>query len=120
MSADLVRYWTPTQAEFEAFARISGDDNPIHVDPVFAARSGFGRTVAHGMLIYSKIWDILQTLAPGALRAQAMMFPNPAYAGERLKLVVRTTGPGEFSLMATRAADGAVVFEGSATLEARA
>jgi acyl dehydratase len=43
---------TFTQAEFDAFARLSGDDNPIHVDPEFSARTRFGRTVAHGMLLY--------------------------------------------------------------------
>ena len=52
MSSLLIeRQWIPTQEEFDLFARISGDDNPIHVDPEFSARTRFGRTVSHGMLI---------------------------------------------------------------------
>ena len=40
-----------TQEDFDRFARLSGDDNPIHVDSEFSARHKFGRTVAHGMLL---------------------------------------------------------------------
>ena len=36
---------TLTQGDFDAFATLSGDDNPIHVDPAFAARTRFGRTL---------------------------------------------------------------------------
>jgi len=42
-----------SRAEFDEFARLSGDDNPIHIDPAFAAEPKFGRTVAHGMLIFA-------------------------------------------------------------------
>src|SRR5258708_27775309 len=76
---------TLTQADFDALARMSGDDNPIHVDPAFAARSRFGRTVAHGMMLYSVLWTLVQRHRPGARHAaQRLMFPSPAFAGEPL------------------------------------
>ena len=42
-----------TQRQFDEYARLSGDDNPIHVDAAFAAGTRFGRTVAHGMFLFS-------------------------------------------------------------------
>ncbi|MGZ3427312.1 MAG: MaoC/PaaZ C-terminal domain-containing protein, partial [Polyangia bacterium] len=44
-----------TQADFDRFARLSGDDNPIHVDAAFAARTRWGKTLAHGMMLYSLV-----------------------------------------------------------------
>jgi len=41
---------TVTEADVQAFAELSGDRNPMHLDPAFAARTSFGRPVAHGML----------------------------------------------------------------------
>ena len=43
-TATLVRR-TFAQRDFDRFAALSGDDNPIHVDAAFAARTRFGRTV---------------------------------------------------------------------------
>ncbi|PVE48037.1 hydratase [Pararhodobacter aggregans] len=108
--------WTPTQADFDAFARVSGDDNPIHVDPAFSARTRFGRTVSHGMLIYSRLWAMVRAAHPGRGQVfQDMMFPNPAYAGETLVLSVEGAGP-ELAVSARRQADGAVCFQGKAVL----
>ena len=39
-----------TNEEVEAFAAISGDHNPLHLDPVYAATTAFGECIAHGML----------------------------------------------------------------------
>lgn len=76
-----------TQADFDEFARLSGDDNPIHVDPAFAARTGFGRTVAHGMLLYGTICGLLSRHFPGAVQLeQNLMFPAPTYAGETVTI----------------------------------
>lgn len=107
--------WMPEQADFDLFARVSGDDNPIHVDPDFSARSAFGRTVSHGMLLYSKLWGMVQAARPGARQVrQAMMFPNPCFAGEEIALRVEGDLPGLVRMEASRVADGAVVFTGEA------
>lgn len=39
-----------TQADVEAFADVSGDRNPLHLDEAYAAGSVFGGRVAHGVL----------------------------------------------------------------------
>jgi 3-hydroxybutyryl-CoA dehydratase len=57
---------TPTQADFYLFAEISGGDNPIHVDPGYAAGSRFGRTLAHGMMLYAHLWALVVVHVPGA------------------------------------------------------
>lgn len=109
--------WTPSQAEFDAFAELSGDDNPIHVDPEFSARTRFGRTVSHGMLIYTRLRGLLARAAPGRRQAmQGLMFPNPAFADETLRLDVTRIAPGRYAMRAVRLADGAVVTEGEARI----
>ena len=75
------------QADFDRFAAISGDDNPIHVDTAFSARTKFGRTVAHGMFLYSIVSGVLGTRlpGPGTLQVdQELLFPNPTYTGEEV------------------------------------
>lgn len=109
---------TPSQADFDLFAMISGDDNPIHVDPDFAAGSRFGRTVAHGMMLYAHLWALVLRNFPGARHAsQGLVFPNPAFADEPLRLEVEVAAypaPGRCHLRARalRAGDGLPVCEG--------
>jgi acyl dehydratase len=83
-----------SQRDFDRFAALSGDDNPIHVDPEFSARTRFGRTVAHGMLLYSTVCAALGTHLPGPgtlqLR-QELMFPNPTYTGEEVTIRLEVT-----------------------------
>lgn len=117
MTEELTSHWTPTQAEFDAFARLSGDDNPIHVDPAFAARTRFGRTVAHGMLIYAKLWAMIRRLRPDAAEAgQTLMFPHPCFVGDDMRLCVTVTGANRFEVHAIRDSDGAVCLQGAAEL----
>ena len=78
-----------TQQDFDSFAALSGDDNPIHVDPAFAARSKFGRTVAHGMLLYSAVSSTLTSRWPflGCKQlVQELKFPAPTYADEAVEI----------------------------------
>ncbi|MCP4618907.1 MAG: hypothetical protein GY844_21040 [Bradyrhizobium sp.] len=40
-------------AAFKAFADITGDDHPIHYDDAYAAKTRFGKRLAHGLLVMS-------------------------------------------------------------------
>jgi len=79
-----------TQSEFDRFAELSGDDNPIHVDPEFSARTRFGKTVAHGMFLYSLICGVLAKHLPNMSQiSQDLMFPTPSYVGEEIVVSAR-------------------------------
>lgn len=81
---------TLTQDEFNRFAMLSGDDNPIHIDAEFSARTRFGRTVAHGMFLYTLVCGVLAKHFPNAVQAsQDLMFPTPSYVGEEITISVR-------------------------------
>jgi len=115
MNIELSTKWTPVQAEFDLFAQISGDDNPIHVDPDFSARTAFGRTVSHGMLIYTKLWGLLIAKYPDTVQVrQSMMFPNPCYTGEPVDLQISGKIPGALLIKALRSKDGAELLVGEA------
>ncbi|MBO9370275.1 MAG: MaoC family dehydratase, partial [Chloroflexi bacterium] len=84
--------WVLTQKEFDHFAALSGDDNPIHTDPEFAARTRFGRPVAHGMLLFGLIVSAAGARLPGAfLVEQELMFPTPTYADEEVVVQIEIT-----------------------------
>ncbi len=112
---------TLTQTDFDRFAAISGDDNPIHVDPEFSGRTRFGRTVSHGMLLYTVFWGLLRRHLPGWRQAaQTLMFPAPAYADEGLTFTATVTEAGEgrvaLAIRVFRIADGITVCEGQAIM----
>ena len=99
---------TFSQGEFDEFARLSGDNNPIHVDPTFAARTRFGRTVSHGMLLYGLICGMLSRHFPGAVQLeQRFTFPAPTYANEEMTIQLTITKllPGNQLRLSTTIAD---------------
>lgn len=56
---------TITPADLEAFVKLTGDTNPLHVNPDFAARTSFEKPVVHGMLCASFISTLIGTRLPG-------------------------------------------------------
>lgn len=106
-----------SQADFDQFAQLSGDNNPIHVDPAFSARTRFGHTVAHGLLLCSVLRGLIGQLLPGGrLVEQSVMFPAPTFAGERMRFSVAVTSADDsgtrVKLEVLRVADGTVTCEG--------
>lgn len=98
-----------TQSDFDRFAKVSGDDNPIHVDPAFAAQTPFGETVSHGMLLYACLCAAIGEHLPGARALdQDLMFPTGTPAGEAVefritvKAVDENAGTAELETLAVR------------------
>lgn len=82
-----------TQRQFDEYARLSGDDNPIHVNAAFAAGTRFRRTVAHGMFLFSVLQAAIarETRGPVRLRSQELLFTAPTFPGDPLLLVLEPT-----------------------------
>ncbi len=56
---------TLSQEEVRLFADVTGDDNPIHVDPAYAAQTRFGAPIVHGVLLMGIISKVLGRDFPG-------------------------------------------------------
>lgn len=109
-----------SQHDFNQFADLSGDHNPIHVDPDYSASTRFGATVSHGMLLFTVLRGSLHRRFPDyQLTEQRLMFPSPAYAGEPLTLYLERAGDDSVMAFSARIVkdDGNVCLEGQCTLE---
>lgn len=76
------------QERLNAYAKASGDDNPLHLDPEFAAGTQFSGIIAHGMLTLAFVSEMMAAahgrdwLETGALRVR---FKGAAYLGDRIE-----------------------------------
>ena len=76
------------QERLNAYARSSGDDNPLHLDSDFAAGTQFGGIIAHGMLTLAFISEMMAVahgvdwLRTGSLRVR---FKGAAYLGDQVE-----------------------------------
>lgn len=76
--------------KIEAFADLTGDHNPIHVDDAFARTTSFGGRIAHGALSASLISAILgnQLPGPGAIFVELnLRFRRPAFINDEVEAV---------------------------------
>jgi len=78
------------------YAEITGDYNPIHLDPEFAAKTPMGGVIAHGTLSMNLIWRHIQ-LNHGRAALQGtqldIKFVAPVRVGDTL--TVTATGDGQ-------------------------
>jgi acyl dehydratase len=73
------------QTDVNTFAQISGDNNPIHIDPEFAAKTQFGRPIVHGFFSASVFSMVFGTKFPGEgtiYMYQDMKFLAPVFVDE--------------------------------------
>ena len=85
---------TVTDEDVRAFAELTGDRNPVHLDEGYAAGTRFGRRIAHGMLGASLISAVLANELPGrgtVYLSQTLRFTAPVFLGDTVtaRVVVR-------------------------------
>jgi 3-hydroxybutyryl-CoA dehydratase len=82
---------TVSSSDVVGFAEVTGDRNPIHLSEHFAARTPFGRRIAHGLYTASLISAVLGTRLPGpgaVYIAQTLNFRAPVRIGDTVTVVV--------------------------------
>ena len=86
---------TVSDEDIVAFARVTGDEQPLHLDDSFAATTRFKRRIAHGMLSAGFISAALGTrLAPDAVviyLSQSLRFLRPVYPGDTITANLEVT-----------------------------
>ena len=85
---------TVTEDDINAFAGLSGDYNPIHVDEEFAKRTRWGGRIAHGMLVAGLVTQTLSELGgEGAVHtSQEVSFLVPVHIGDTVTVTSEVTG----------------------------
>lgn len=116
-----------TKEKVAAFAEISGDHNPIHLDDSYAATTPFGGCIAHGVFTASFVSAVIATRLPGAgsiYISQTLSFRAPVRIGatvetsvEVLELIERGR---RVKLKCECRVDGKLVLEGEAEVKATA
>ncbi len=82
---------TVSSSDVVGFAQLTGDRNPIHLSEHFAARTPFGRRVAHGLYTASLISAVLGTRLPGpgaVYISQTLNFRAPVKIGDTVVVTV--------------------------------
>ena len=116
-----VRY---TQANVDTFAQISGDNNPIHINPEYASKSIFGRCIVHGFFAGAVFSKVFGTQWPGEgtiYLYQEMKFMSPVFVEQDYNAVFEVVELDEIKHRGTikctlQDADGKVAIAGTAKL----
>jgi acyl dehydratase len=108
------------QKDIDAYARLSGDDNPLHVDAEAAAKSSFGTRIAHGMLTLGmvvphlrEIYEVSGASAGIVYGFNKIRFPHPVASGARIRVhgrvaeVAEVAGGWQVTLALTFDVEGA-------------
>ncbi len=113
-----------TAAVVDGFAEVTGDCNPIHVDDEAAARSPFGKRIAHGMLGASLISAVIGNKMPGegtVYIKQSLVFCGPVFLGDeitaRVEVAEKLDKPNRWGLKTeVHKGNGDLVITGEATV----
>jgi 3-hydroxybutyryl-CoA dehydratase len=114
---------TISEADIIAFAEVSGDRNPVHLDEEYAAQTKFKTRIAHGMLTAGLLSAVcgMQLPGPGAIYvSQTLNFRGPVKIGDRVVAAVKVAElvpeKRRVRLDCTCTVEGNLVLEGEAIL----
>jgi 3-hydroxybutyryl-CoA dehydratase len=116
---------TVTEADLIAFAAVSGDVNPVHLDAAYAAGTPFKERIAHGMLSAGFISALLGTRLPGPgaiYLSQSLTFKRPVKIGDavetRITIIALDAEKARVTLACQCSVAGKAVLEGEALVMA--
>ena len=118
------RTMTVTDETIRGFADVTGDTNPVHLDDDYAAGTGFGRRIAHGMISAGLISATIANDLPGPgtiYLSQTLKFKLPVYPGDTVTATIEVVTVRPDKPIATLSTictnqDDAVVLEGEAVV----
>jgi 3-hydroxybutyryl-CoA dehydratase len=109
--------------DIEAFAEVSGDTNPVHLDDAYARTTTFGGRIAHGMLAAAYVSAVLGTKLPGPgaiYLSQSLRFRRPVKIGDPViaKVTVQALDArrGHATLATVCQVNGKTVVDGEALI----
>jgi acyl dehydratase len=109
----------PTRPEQGAIYRLSGDRNPIHIDPDFAKMAGFDKPFMHGLCTYGIVGRaILRALCggdPARFKSFDARFADQVYFGDTIVTKIWQTAPGEAIVQAETQKGNVVLSQARAT-----
>lgn len=112
---------TVTDQDVVGFADISGDQNPIHLCDMYAAKTRFGQRIAHGLYTASLISAVIGMRLPGpgaVYLSQTLAFKAPVRIGDVVRVHVEVAelvdARQRARLVCECAVDATVVLEGEA------
>lgn len=113
-----------TDEMIRAFAELTGDYNPVHLDDAYAAATRFKRRIAHGMIAAGLISAALANDLPGSgtvYLSQTLNFKAPVYPGDTITVTIEVKSLHASKPIATLSTtcanqDGVVVLEGEAVV----
>lgn len=110
----------PTRPDQALIYRLSGDYNPLHVDPGAAKAAGFERPILHGLCAYGVVCRAMLLLLcgndPTRLRRLDVRFTSPLYPGETIRTELWHETPGRAVFRAV-AAERRVVIQNNGVVE---
>ena len=123
LGQDAVLCRTVAEADLLAFAEVTGDNNPVHLDEAFAATTAFKGRIAHGMLSAGYISAVIATKLPGAgaiYISQSLQFRRPVRIGDTVETRVEITAidreHARVTLSTVCSVNGKSVVEGEAQI----
>jgi 3-hydroxybutyryl-CoA dehydratase len=110
-------------ADIDAFAEVSGDINPVHLDEAYAKTTTFGGRIAHGMLSAAYISAVLGARLPGPgaiYLSQSLRFRRPVKIGDpvtaRVTVKALDAGKSHATLETVCQVNGKTVVDGEAVV----
>lgn len=79
--------WRAESDSIDAFADLSGDLNPLHMDETYARDQGYDGRVVHGFLLGAQVSGLIGMVLPGRrclLMEEKLAFPVPVYIGDEV------------------------------------